>query len=871
MKTFFQLLIFILLATSLPAQTVGTFIASMTKEDLLNTPAKLIPYPKSIVWEKEFLEVKKVRLAEVPPVLLDELEGILAFHQINTATNSGLPIIFRKNNLLEEEAYRLKVSQLQIEVEAADGAGYFYALQTLRQLIQNKKGQKLIPICEIIDAPAFPVRGYMVDVGRNFQSLAALKEQLDVMAMYKLNVFHWHLTDRPAWRIESKKYPELTAAENHRPTRDPGMYYTYDEIREIIRYARARHISIIPEIDMPGHSDSFVKSMGVKMESEKGMQILENVLHEFFTEIPQADCPIIHIGSDEVKIKNPDEFISKMVRICENNGRKVVIWNPGLKANNKVIRQTWQTKHLEKAAFQEIDSWNNYINNGEPMTQIQRLFFKPIGYPSDNEVIGGILCFWPDVNVEKEEDALSQNPVFPSILTYAWKSWTADVVQAPEKFYMTLPPKGSEALDYFAAFEKILLHHKNTFFQNKPFPYFSQSEKYWKLIGPFQGDEGDAVLKTIKNSYLYQKQKLSWKEAVGNTLVIKDRFKLGGYYPNAQKGETAYALTYIHSDKSRTVETLVGFETPMRSNRVYTGIPAKGKWDANGGAIWINDEPLPAPEWQNAGWKPSKSSGWGSSKDQETPWGDEELYWTRNPVEVPLKKGWNKVLVKIPGSSDYQNWMFTFIPLDMNGLEFSSSPNRHSTYYFQKTAHFESLPNHKNEIIFIGDSITDGCEWSEVFDNKRVKNRGISGDVTQGVLDRLGEITESMPEKVFLMIGINDLAVGKSTDEIIENISQIVQNINFASPKTKVFVQSILPVNEYYGLFNRHTDKGNEISLINHSLAEGVKGNYQYIDLHSYFLNEDKKLDISLSNDGLHLNGKGYQLWASLIKKHVLK
>ena len=195
---------------------------------------------------------------------------------------------------------------------------------------------------------------------------------------------------------ESKKYPELTAAENHRPTRDPGTFYSYDDIRELIRYARERHISIIPEIDMPGHSDSFVTSMGVKMESEKGMEILENVLNEFFAEIPQSDCPIIHIGSDEVHIKNPKEFISKMVGICEKNGRKVIIWNPGLKGNDNVIRQTWQTKHVEKAALQEIDSWNSYVNNGEPMTQIQRLFFKPIGYPSDNKVIGGILCFWPD-------------------------------------------------------------------------------------------------------------------------------------------------------------------------------------------------------------------------------------------------------------------------------------------------------------------------------------------------------------------------------------------------------------------------------------------------------------------------------------------
>ncbi len=206
----------------------------------------------------------------------------------------------------------------------------------------------------------------MLDVGRNYQSMSSLKQQLDVMAMYKLNVFHWHLTDKPAWRIENHIYPELTAAVNHRPGRDQGMFYSYNEIRELISYARNLNIQIIPEIDMPGHSDSFVTSMGVKMESEKGMEILENVLNEFFIEIPAEDCPIIHLGSDEVHIPNPDQFIKKMVSICGEHDRKVMIWNPGLMANDAVIRQTWQAKHVEKGNYQEVDSWNNYVNNDDP-------------------------------------------------------------------------------------------------------------------------------------------------------------------------------------------------------------------------------------------------------------------------------------------------------------------------------------------------------------------------------------------------------------------------------------------------------------------------------------------------------------------------
>lgn len=143
-----------------------------------------------------------------------------------------------------------------------------------------------------------------------------------------MNTFHWHLTDNPAWRIESKKYPELTAAKNHIETRDPGMYYTYEEIRDLIHYAKQKQIQVIPEIDMPGHSESFVTSTGFKMESKEGLKILKEILVEFFTEIPKELCPTIHIGSDEVKIPNPEGFMKEIISLCRANEREIIIWNP---------------------------------------------------------------------------------------------------------------------------------------------------------------------------------------------------------------------------------------------------------------------------------------------------------------------------------------------------------------------------------------------------------------------------------------------------------------------------------------------------------------------------------------------------------------
>lgn len=863
----------LLLGGTASAQLTVPFSAKFTAAQLVGAPARLIPFPRQFEWDGKYIPVADLKLSGAgspSPNIRVELIEILESAGNYLSASAALTGDFVTDTTYEREAYALDISDTGIVFTAATEAGHFYALQTFRQLIQDREGTTSIPVCRIDDAPAFPVRGFMIDVGRNFQSLESLKRQLDIMASYKLNVFQWHLTDRPAWRVESRVYPALTASGKHRSTRDPGKFYTYDDIRELIAYAKDRHISIIPEIDMPGHSDSFTKAMGFKMESEEGMAALEAILTEFFAEIPREDCPIIHLGSDEVRIQNPEEFMDRMVGFCHANDREVMIWNPGLEVSSNVIRQTWRSPAPPaKPGDRVVDSWNSYINNGEPMTQVQRLFFKPIGYASKDEVIGGILCLWPDVNLEREADAFTQNPVYPSMLTYAWATWTADISSAPPAYYMTLPPRDSMAYTYFSAFEDILLHHKNQHFSDLPFQYLAQTDKSWRLIGPFDGDEADEPLRQIKDAYTVADSQYVWKKGSGNTLVINDRFRLGGYFPDATAGQTVYALTYIHADRDRKVPTWVGFESPMRANRTYTGIAQLGEWDPNGGTIWINDTPLPAPVWENPGWKPANQNGWASPAELEMPWTKEELYWTRPPTQIPLRKGWNKVLAKIPASSSYQNWMFTFAPLSTEGIVFADRPAAHSTYYYQKKTLFESLPNTEGEIILIGDSMTDGGEWSELFGDSRVKNRGISADVTIGVLDRLEEATESAPAKIFILIGTNDLARGSSPAEVIKNISRIVTGINEKSPPTEVFVQSIFPVNDHYGMFGGHTDKGDQIQTVNAALERGLGGNYTYLDLYSAFTDGDQKLNIAYSNDGLHLNGEGYLLWASVLKEFM--
>jgi lysophospholipase L1-like esterase len=196
--------------------------------------------------------------------------------------------------------------------------------------------------------------------------------------------------------------------------------------------------------------------------------------------------------------------------------------------------------------------------------------------------------------------------------------------------------------------------------------------------------------------------------------------------------------------------------------------------------------------------------------------------------------------------------------------------SKHSTYYYQRKTLFEKLPNSENEIIFLGNSISDGCNWSELFNNPKILNRGISGDVTDGVLDRLDEVTESKPSAIFIMIGVNDLARGKSVEYIVSNYKQILEKIVADSKGTKIYIQSVLPVNDEFQKFKNHVKKTEQILAVNENL-KNLSAQYRakYIDLFPLFAMENNKLNPKYSNDGLHLTGDGYVLWKSVVEKYI--
>ena len=216
--------------------------------------------------------------------------------------------------------------------------------------------------------------------------------------------------------------------------------------------------------------------------------------------------------------------------------------------------------------------------------------------------------------------------------------------------------------------------------------------------------------------------------------------------------------------------------------------------------------------------------------------------------------------------------LFLFVSLTIF-LNLSAQERQYSTFYHQRVTLFEKLPVYEDDIIFMGNSITNGGEWTELFDNKRVKNRGISGDICMGVYDRLEAIVDGKPTKIFLMIGVNDIARNTPSDTIVSHISMILNKIKTESPNTKVYLQSILPVNDYFGMFEGHTKHWEMIRTLNESLKElSESKDVVYVDLFTHFIScENDKMDIKYTNDGLHLIGEGYMKWAEIIKPYILE
>lgn len=200
----------------------------------------------------------------------------------------------------------------------------------------------------------------------------------------------------------------------------------------------------------------------------------------------------------------------------------------------------------------------------------------------------------------------------------------------------------------------------------------------------------------------------------------------------------------------------------------------------------------------------------------------------------------------------------------------TANPDYRPGAYTVKSAQFRSYPNSRKDIIFLGNSITAGTDWSELLRNPHCRNRGISGDITYGILARLDEVTEGQPAKVFLLIGINDIQHNTPDSMIIANYRKIVQTIKSASPRTKIYAQTLLPVNNTFTQFKNHYNKDEHIAAVNAGIRKiAAEEKVTCIELNKAFQDAEGKLDKKLTMDGLHLNAEGYKVWAGMLKPYL--
>lgn len=198
------------------------------------------------------------------------------------------------------------------------------------------------------------------------------------------------------------------------------------------------------------------------------------------------------------------------------------------------------------------------------------------------------------------------------------------------------------------------------------------------------------------------------------------------------------------------------------------------------------------------------------------------------------------------------------------------SAGAQNAFYNQRASLFEVLPVDSSNIVFLGNSLTNGCEWHELFDNPKIINRGINGDIASGISARLGSVVDGKPDKIFLMAGINDVSHHISADSIAHDVAAILDTIIARSPGTKIYLQSCLPFNESFKRWKNLEGTQGLIVDLNKRLEKiAKKRGVVWINLYPLFSDGKDNLRPELTNDGLHLLGPGYLIWKEAISQYV--
>lgn len=572
-----------------------------------------------------------------------------------------------------DEAYRLEVSPEGIRITAPESMGVVRAAQTLSQLALD--APEGIATVTVTDWPAFKLRGFLHDVGRSFISIDELKKEIDLLSAFKINTFHWHLTENQAWRFEVKSFPQLTSAEYM--TRYPGMYYTQEECRELERYAAERGVTIIPEIDMPGHSAVFDRAMGFSMLSQEGKDALRTILVEVAEAFPLA--PYIHIGGDEKNFD--DSFIIDMAEYTAGLGRKVIIWNtynrPSKLVDPAVIPvdmvTNWATSGRLVKGIPNVDMRYNYINHFDVFADVVGIYKSTIfGSQTGNEDIAGtITAIWNDTKVPTQDDIINQNNFYASVLASAERAWAGGGESYIEEGGTTLPVSGPE-YDEFADWERRFLFHKDHSLKDELIPYVRQTDVKWN-VGYQMSNGGDPSV--VGAFELYRDSisiptEVEWNgvvygstPAAGAGIYLRHIWHpiVKGLFEEVNDSVTVHAWTNIYSPVEQDAGALIEFYTFSRSGNEHTA--EAGQWDRRGSRIWLNGTEIAPPVWE----QPDMDV----PQDHATIGLTNENLSARPAEKIHLRKGWNRVFMRLPhngsNGAGRDKWQFTFVVTDPDG------------------------------------------------------------------------------------------------------------------------------------------------------------------------------------------------------------
>lgn len=869
----------------------------------------LLPTPQSIEWNDEAISLKyvKVKLPDIKesPLkvaqLKSEIKKLLSDNKLKQSNKAKKQLLLKLGKVNSpnhwkgqaDEAYELVTEKRGVIITANTVKGLYYGVQTLRQLMVRKNGKTTVAACKIHDYPAFKIRGFMQDVGRNFQTLDLLKLQLDTFARYKINTFHFHVTEYHGWRLESKIYPELQRLDTF--TRKPGKFYTQEEFKELVDYCWARNITLIPEFDTPGHSDAFRKALGIpNMKDPKAKEAMVKLFDELCSLVPKEKMPYIHVGTDEASKpaeRVNSDYLPALHEVIQKNDRDVIGWVHGMhiKGDTKQIQQTWASSK-PYAEMRHIDSRSNYLNYLQTLNFATRMLFQqPCRQPHGDEMnLGGILCYWPDTKIDDENQGMLNSPVFSAIIAYSESVWTGVEQDRPE-FWVRIPPRGTAEHASYVDFEERLIEQRDRFLTHTPFRGVRTHNMDWRYLGPCTETQFEELDKgIIKDNYTVDGKRYRWSDPIhGASIELRHFFGFHSHVPSYPKGKNiVWANTYIYSPKDQTVDAWIDFNTIAASG--YKGgekLRPQGQWDMNKECnIWINGERIAPPVWQ------STAVGFEHALTNES-------YAARPPSQITLKKGWNSVLVKAGRS---YKWVFSFSPInigkdgmvrEVEGLKYS--PYKKMELQSVEPKHGATIPQHrfnvnwwkprfdqkleesktaKCDILFVGDSITNMWEnrsgklWEERYVSRNAINMGYSGDQTRHVLWRIdnGEMNHFKPKVAVVMIGTNNAQHqrGGSPQQTADGVRAIIDRIHAKSPETKVLLLGIFPrganANDRWRLVN---DKTNAI------ISKFHNGNsVHFLDISSAFLDKNGNLSKSIMPDLLHPNEAGYKIWADAME-----